>query len=142
MAIGRNSGRFSGKRKSRGEALISVGAGALLLISLAFFGLDLISLVLVNSANDRLARNAARAAANQQDQASASQAAAQVVQDFQTSMIVPMVQLATFNYTADQQVTVITSMNVKIPCGLPWVPNYVTFQAKDTEAIVGVPATL
>jgi|SRR6516162_9667953 hypothetical protein len=132
------------KRYQRGEALISVGVGASILITIAFFILDLIVVVLANSANDTLARNAARAAANQQDMATAGQAANGVVQDFHASNMIPDVQLVKFDYLPNQSVTVETSMNVKIPAGLPFpcLPDYFTFVSKDTESIVGVPSSL
>jgi len=129
-------------RTRAGEAIASVAVGSALIITLAFFVLDLIFVVLANSVNDTLARNAARAAANQQDAASASDAASKVVEDFHTSNMIPLVTVSQLDYATNQEVTVITSMNVKVPAGLPGLPAYVTFQAKDTEAIVGVPSTL
>jgi hypothetical protein len=129
-------------RKAKGEALVSVAIGASILITISFLVLDLIFAVLVNSCNDTLARNAARAAANQQDQASANMAAYGVVQDFRTSNMIPAVQVVKFDYQIKDNVTVETSMNVKVPCGVPGLPNYITFNAQHTEAIVGVPSTL
>jgi Flp pilus assembly protein TadG len=140
--IKRTNGQQKADRGQRGEALISVAIGASILITIAFFLLDIICMVLVNSSNDTLARNAARAAANQQDQASADAAANGVVQDFHTSGVIPDVQLVKFIYLPNQKVTVVTSMNVKVPAGVPGVPAYITFNAQDTEAIVGVPSTL
>lgn len=128
--------------KTRGEALISVAIGASILMTISFFVLDLVFAVLANSCNDTLARNAARAAANQQDGGSANMAAMGVVQDFRTSNMIPAVQLAQFDYLNKESVTVITRMNVKVPCGVPGLPEYISFNAKHTEAIVGVPSTL
>ncbi|PWU01570.1 MAG: hypothetical protein C5B53_02750 [Candidatus Melainabacteria bacterium] len=134
--------QLKANRKAKGEALVSVAIGASILITISFFVLDLIFAVLVNSCNDTLARNAARAAANQQDMASANLAATGVVGDFRTSNMIPAVSLVKFDYLTKESVTVITSMNVKVPCGVPGLPNYVTFNAQHTEAIVGVPSTL
>jgi Flp pilus assembly protein TadG len=138
----KNQTNLRAGRKTKGEALISVAIGASILMTISFFALDLAFAVLANSCNDTLARNAARAAANQQDGGSANLAAQGVVQDFRTSKIIPAVQLAQFDYLNKESVTVITKMNVKVPCGVPGLPEYISFNAKHTEAIVGVPSTL
>ncbi len=54
-------------RKSRGGSLIETVSAAILLVPIALAILDVIVLVVANSMNDTAVKNAARAAANQED---------------------------------------------------------------------------
>ncbi len=133
------AGRVSRSRK--GEALISVIVGSTFLVPIALMAIDLVVLVLVNSANDNLAHTAARAAANQKTSTTAGSAATDVVMGFHTSTIIPAVNLDGVKFTGDK-VTVATSIGVYLPAPIPCVPSYITFHASDSEPVVGVPSTL
>ncbi|CAN5950791.1 unnamed protein product [Sphagnum jensenii] len=129
------------KRANKGEALISAVIGSAILVPIALMVLDLVFLVLVNSANDNLAHSAARAAANQQNAATANSAATDIVMGFHTSEIVPNANLDLLTFTKES-VTVNTSIDVKLPARFPGMPTYITFRAADSEPVVGIPATL
>lgn len=125
------------KRAGRGTSLTEAIVAAMIFIPVTLFILDLTVIVLANSKNDQAAKSAARAAANQPDQAQADQAAWKALQSFKTSSIVKSV---TFNcvYTADM-VTCKTRMTVKLPIPFPGF-NTMVFQAQAREPVVGAPA--
>ena len=137
----KNYSRRTNGRNRKGEAIISVVFGSTILIVICLFAADIIFLALANSANDTLARNAARAAANQQDAGTAVRAASGVVTDFHTSALIPAASLTNVAYTSDQ-VVVKTTINVKLPASLLGWPSALTFVAQDGEAVVGKPSTL
>jgi hypothetical protein len=116
--------------------------GLMILVPIALGIIDLSFLAIANTANDNLARNAARAAANQQKLAGAEDAASKVVDAFPISSIIPNVTLVEpINYTAAQNVTVKTIIAVKMPVAFPGFDPDVKFVAQHTEACVGMPVT-
>jgi len=131
----------SRNRKRNGDALIEVLLGALILVPIALGIIDISFLAIANTANDNLARNAARAAANQQKDAAAEDAASKVVDAFPTSNIIPNVTLVSTNFVAAQQVSVKTMLSVKMPVSFPGFNPDVQFVAQHTEACVGSPVT-
>jgi len=111
-----------------------------ILIPIALFGLDLAVLILGNSANDSLAKNCARAAANAQTSTNAKAAAQQVLSHFPKSPLVEEVKIQNVSYNSKDTVTVESEITVRIPITLPGTKSKVAFKAKATEPVVGVSA--
>lgn len=130
------------QRKSRGQSIIEVViGGSLVLVPIALFALDLVVITATNSVNDHLAREAARAAANQATAADARRAAQNAVARLKTSPIIVKVNLEDVSYVAKQQVSVKTSMEVKFPAPFPGFAGS-EFVAQDTQPVVGAPADM
>jgi Tfp pilus assembly protein PilV len=130
----------SRNRKRNGDALVEVLLGAMILVPIALGIIDISFLAIANTANDNLARNAARAAANQQQPATADDAATKVVDAFPISSIIPNVTLVEpIAFAASQNVTVKTIISVKMPVSFPGFDPDVKFVAQHTEACVGLP---
>jgi hypothetical protein len=91
-------------RSRLAQSIIETVVGIIFLIPIVLFLFDVAVLVLGNTANDNLAKNAARAAASAADAtgqgqaAQAFQAAGATIQRFATSSIIPTVQLVNVNY--------------------------------------------
>jgi hypothetical protein len=130
------------RRNQKGQVFVEVLCGMFILIPIALCALDLIVLVLGNSANDSLAKNCARAAANEQDLSKAKAAAAQVVSHFPKSPLIEKVELdnAKLDFNSKANVTAETIITVRIPITLPGTVSQVNFRARATEPVVGVSA--
>lgn len=115
--------------------------GLMFLVPIALFGLDVAAVVLSNSFNDHLAKNAARAAANQKTPEAAKTAAQQAVARLQTSPIIVAIKLDDVNYKSKDQVSVKTHIEVKLPAPFPGFAER-QFIAQATEPVVGTPADL
>ena len=125
-------------RKSRGQGLVEAITAAIILIPLAFCLLDFIVLVIANSTNDTLAKNCARAAANQDSQTKALEAAQKSIKSFHSSTIISAdsLQLSGFNYDSTKgYVTAQTTMQVHLPMPFPGYSD-MTFRALASEPIV------
>jgi|SRR5271156_2957861 Flp pilus assembly protein TadG len=123
------------KRGTKGNCFIECVLGGALLIPIALCMLDLGTLVLGAELNDTLARQAARAAANEQSQALAQDAADKAAEPFTPS------QLTTFSvdnvaYTTDS-VSVKTSVQITVPFQFPFLSGE-TLVAQATMPVIGV----
>jgi hypothetical protein len=129
-------------RDNRGQVFIEVLCGLFIIIPIALFALDLIVLILGNSANDTLAKNCARAAANAQSADKAREAAQQVVNRFPFSPLIEKVELdnSKMSYNEKENVTTETILTVRIPVTLPGTKQKIAFRARATEPVVGVSA--
>ena len=126
-------------RKKRGGSLIEVAVAAIFLIPIVLGILDAITMVMANMDNDALAKNAARAAANQPDKTNAYSAAQRVITDFKLSQTVTNVTISDFNYTdSHDEVLVATTMTVALPVQIASFQN-VTFTAQSIQPIVSEP---
>lgn len=123
-------------RSKKGQALMEVAVVGIILIPIALFMLDLAVLVMCNMTNDSVAKNAARAAANQPVQASAQQAAQHALDTVKTSSIITDLKIKNFNYTGNHDsVTVATQMSVQVPVPFPFLDK-VAFVAQSVQPIV------
>lgn len=123
-------------RKTKGQGLVEVCAGIMVLIPLSLFMLDMMVLVTTNVINDAAAKNAARAAANQADLNAAKSAAMKALEHFKKSSIITDLSLETFDYPASKDgVTVRTKMSVHLP-GPFTAGQELTLLAQDIEPIV------
>ncbi len=130
------------RRNQKGQVFIEVLCGMFVLIPIALAALDLVVLVLGNQANDSLAKNCARAAANAQDASKAKEAALQVVNDFPASPLIEKVELdqSALAYDSKENVTTETLITVRIPATFPGMEPKIQFRARATEPVVGVTA--
>ncbi len=130
------------RRRKRGQSLIEVITGALVfIIPVSIAGLNLITLVLINQANDHLAKSCARAAANQQSLALAQQAAQKCIAAFPKSSLIVDVHLSGPVKFDQDKVAVTTEMNVKIPTIFPGMDKF-NFKALGVEPVVGIRADI
>ena len=125
------------KRGTKGNCFIECVLGGALLIPMALCMLDLGTLVLGAELNDTMARQAARAAANEQSQALAQDAADKAAEPFEASPS----QLTTFSvdnvaYTTDS-VSVKTSVQITVPFQFPFLSGE-TLVAQATMPVIGV----
>ncbi|MBX9573990.1 MAG: hypothetical protein K2X77_34155 [Candidatus Obscuribacterales bacterium] len=128
------------RRRSRGQSLVEVLVGSMVLIPIALFGIDLCVIVLANTANDSLAKTAARAAANQGSRQEANAAASKCVDQFKKSSLIVDVQLSQdFNYEKSKEVIVKTRMTVKLPAGVQGF-DLLKFDAQAVAPVVAAPA--
>ena len=125
-------------RCSRAQCITEATVGIVVIVSLVLFLLDVSVMVLAQSANDALAKHAARAAAEQPDSAKATQAVANVIDNFATSSIIPQKPTAQVTYTAGSTVAVKTTIQVKLLVPVPFVPslNVPNFVAQSREPII------
>jgi hypothetical protein len=128
----------SRNRRPKAQALMEVLIGMFILIPIALFILDMVVLVVTNSANDSLAKNCARAAANEQTSTKANDAAQNVVASFHRSNIITNAILVGCNYRDRDSVIVETAISVKLPVTVLGINCSPTFHASAVEPIVGV----
>jgi Flp pilus assembly protein TadG len=133
----------SGERKKTcvrnahlGSSMIESVVGLTLLIPMSLLFVDLAALVLAQTANDALAKEAARTAAQQNTNALATSAAQTVINNFAASKLMNVTGYTT-NYTNDS-VTVQTNITCTLPIPLPFVGiKTQNFVAQSTEPVVG-----
>lgn len=156
--------------RKRGQSIIETVVGIMFLVPIALFLLDIGVVVLGHTANDNLAKTVARAAASAKDTTydegtsaagfSAAQAAAG---SFAESAIITKPNGGSFltaycwNGVGNPQseglswpgsmpqpgtgnVSVMTTMTVKMPVPFPFLPTQLDFQAAATEPIVSIVA--
>jgi Flp pilus assembly protein TadG len=120
----------------RGSSIVESLAGLLLLIPMALLFVDLAALVLAQTANDALAKQAARSAAQTTNLTDATAAVTVVIQNFRQSKL--MTVTSTSIPTFADSVTVKTFITCTLPIPLPFVGiTYQNFVASATEPVVG-----
>jgi Flp pilus assembly protein TadG len=132
---------YSSNRKKRGSGIIETAAGLILVIPVLFILIDVAALIVAQTANDQLAKQCARAAAEQpvgQGQGNANTAYA----DFANSGLVqkdPGGPVVTYggvspNDTVTATTTITVKLPVPVPLGGPATQKFVAFA---TEPVVG-----
>ncbi len=125
------------RRSKKGASLIESALAAVVLIPIALATVDVMTLVFANSVNDTVAKNCARAGANQPNGIAALQAANKCLATFKTSGIVKTIVIDDLNYTGDDgQCICKTTMVVNLPIPFPGFTS-VTFSNRAVEAVVG-----
>ncbi len=114
--------------------MVELVIGGIVFIPIALFCLDLLTLVLCESINDHMAKNAARAAANQTTVSTAKAAARTTIGNVRTSDIIVKTKLVELNSNSTQ-VSVQTSMEVKVPAPFPFFSG-ATLIARCTEPVI------
>lgn len=134
--------RLKNRASNKGQSFIEVIVGSMLLVPIALFGLDVMVIVLASSANDTLAKNAARAAANQSVKVLAVAAAQKYVASVPKSAMVLDAKLdGSIDYQDKKQVEVKTAMKVKVPAAFAGM-DVVELRAVAVEPIVAGPADI
>lgn len=126
------------RRRESGRGLVEAVTAAFILIPIAFFLLDVTVLILASTMNDTAVKNAARAAANQEDGGAAFQAANKSLENFKSSSIIKSLDLTKFDYPGSKtSVTCETTIVVNVPIPVPGYDD-IKFTARAVEPIVGV----
>lgn len=128
-------------RKAKGQCLIEVTLAAIFFIPVVLMGMDLLAVTLANSVNDHLAKDAARAAANQQSMANAQTAAIKAINALKKSTIIENIEMVDFQYQSNERVSVTTRVHVKLPAPFAFMER-TKLIASATEPIVGTPVDL
>jgi len=118
--------------------LVETVVGAIFIIPIALFLLDVASIVICQTQNDALAKHCARAAANQDSSGKAQGAVDDVVSEFQKSgggSKICLFNKASMDYTA-AQVLVKTEVTCNFPVPIPFGPGYMNFSAEATEPVI------
>ncbi len=152
------------RRRPLAQSIIETVVGIIFLIPIVLFLFDVAVLVLSNTANDNLAKSAARAAASATDGSGkgngtdANKAAKAIADNFATS---PIIQKSGESFVTgfdwnggsgnniksgeeispapgEGQVAVITTMKVVLPVPFPFLPSSTDFKAKAVEPIVSI----
>lgn len=127
------------QRKNRGQCLIEMMLGGIAMVPVMLFGLDVITLGLSTSINDHLAKEAARAAANQQDPSKATRAAQMVIDRLHKSVILKDANLeGAVQYRVRDRVVVSTRLKVRVPAPFPFFEG-ADFVSTAVEPLVGDP---
>ena len=130
------------ERRQKGQSLIEVLIGGLILIPIALAVIDLSVLVIGGQICNDLAKQASRAASIASSSAGATAAIADVQSKFQTSSTFQSLSLKMLKYdaTSDGIVSVGCSVTVVLPISIPVFnvgPN-VPIQTQHTTPIVGI----
>jgi Flp pilus assembly protein TadG len=132
--------RMNNRRSNRGTSLVEMVTGAIFFIPIALAAVDLVSLSLVEQANDHIARDAARAAANQMNETDAKAAAQKAVNMFKTNALITKVEIVKFSFK-DGAVQLETSIQARVPAPVVGFSGK-TLVAQSFQPIVGIPADL
>ncbi|MBK9142935.1 MAG: hypothetical protein IPM23_10600 [Candidatus Melainabacteria bacterium] len=125
-------------RKKKGGALVETVTGLFILVPIVLFLVDVVAMVMAQTANDALAKDCARAAASAPDAAQASAAVAGIVASF-NSPVLSNVSATITNYNTGSTVTVQTQVTFTFPVQVPFVGvSSQDFAATATEPVVGV----
>jgi Flp pilus assembly protein TadG len=139
------------RRRRRGQSIIETVVGIIFLIPLVLFLLDVSVLVMAQTANDNLAKSAARAAASATNgpgglgnSTVARAAADRVLNDFALSSIITTKRIPPNGFLYDTSspgnVIVETRIDVRPPVAFPGFTVF-NFRARATEPIVALPPT-
>jgi len=129
----------------KGQGLLEVMVGLLVLVPIGLAMLDLAAIVLANQANDEIAKRAARAAASQSTLSSASTTVRQLKDSMKAAgMIKTLDELSVVEFATggDQGVRVRSRITLALPVPIPFIPNSgnLKFVAEAVEPIVGIEA--
>jgi Flp pilus assembly protein TadG len=137
-------------RRTRGASLVEAATGLVILVPVVLALIDITAVVIAQTSNDALAKHAARQAAGQANSTFAlrQQAAQAVVTSYGSNSLCSSPQM--LSYTEPNAALAISQQTVKVTtqivCNLPVPvpmggPSTQTFQASDTEPLVGVRAS-
>lgn len=132
--------RTPGQRRN-GQSMVELTAGLFVLIPIVLAILDLVVIVLGQEANNDLAKRAARAASHHETSAKAQAAVDDVISKFGASGLLSNPTKVDFQYNANGNVVVETSVQINLPVPVPFADSYnhQVMHAKATEPIVGLP---
>jgi Flp pilus assembly protein TadG len=128
------------RRGKQGSGLVETAAGLILVIPVLLCLLDVAALVLAQTANDTLAKQSARAAAEQPKDIAKEQTAADGAFNQYTDTTLIQKNTCTVSWPAQppDTVRVDTVITCKLPVPIPFGgPSQQVFQAYSVEPIVG-----
>ncbi len=126
-------------RQRKGQALLEVAAGAIVLIPIVLFGLDAIVYINASHTNEELTQTIARAAANVREPDQARESAQERLQTFTKSNLMGEIKITKFLFdTSQKMVTVTVQMQVYVPVPIPGMGDVQT-TATCSEPIVAIP---
>jgi len=130
---------FRKRRKKNGGAIVETVAGLFVVIPVVLFLIDVVSMVLAQMANDALAKDCARAAAEENNAGSASADVNTVISHF-SSPVLTNVSAPTVTFdTGAGTVYVKTQATFTFPVPIPfWGQNQQVFVAEAQEPIIGI----
>ena len=132
--------RLPKNRWARGQSIMEVVVGLIVLIPIILLAVDATFLLTANRANQELAHNIARSAANQRSADTAEQAARKTVDEYARTSMIESVTLSEFSFdTTSKIVTAGTLMKVGLPVPIPGI-SVVQLNAQWAEPIVALPA--
>ena len=127
--------------RQSGQSLMETLTGFMVLIPLALFSYDLTFILIASQNNERLAENAARAAANHATNLSAQKAAQQAIDNFNQAAGNDNTSLTSFSFDDDGQVSLVTQMQIKLPVPLAsWSKAIV--RARSVVPVLAMPAPM
>ena len=133
---------FKNRRNNRGTSLVEMVTGAIFFIPIALVAVDLVSLSMIEQVNDHIARDAARAAANQLSQVDATAAAMKALSNYKTNTLISKVELKECTFDPKTgSVQVQTSIEARVPAPVVGFKGK-TLVAQSFQPIVGLPADL
>ncbi len=123
-------------RRKKGQALIETIVGLFIFVPIVLFLIDVIAMVMAQTANDALAKDCARAAAEEVDEPAAQTVVDQVKVNF-SSPVLRINTVKVLSYS-DEVVTVQTNATFTFPVQIPVVGvSTQVFTADATEPVVG-----
>ncbi|MDR3613445.1 MAG: hypothetical protein P4L53_07755 [Candidatus Obscuribacterales bacterium] len=129
-------------KTTRGGTLVETVAGLCILIPIVLFIIDVTACVICQTANDALAKHAARAACDAANQTDGQAAANQVIATYKAgnpTLTADATLLACTYNSAGNIVTCTTQVVCHLPVPVPFTnQTQQVFQAIDSEPVVGV----
>lgn len=128
-------------RKKQGSSIIETIIGIIVIVPIILFLVDVGAMVMCQTANDKLAKHSARAAAEKSTAIDAKAAADLVLAGFKPSQLCSNPTRVVFNFDqASGQVYVETEMTCNLPVPVPFSDNLSSqkFRATANEPIVGI----
>ena len=122
-------------RKPVGDCLIECAIGGVFLVIIGLFMLNTAAVLFANQINDKVAYNAARAAANAGEAGARAAAQDSISRQPGGKPIVQGIKLVGFHYTGER-VEVTTQMTVGLPAPLVCLPNPIRFEARSIQPVV------
>lgn len=128
-------------RSKSGTSIIESVLGIIFVVILILFFIDIGAVVTCQTNNERMCKNAVRAASEKDKQSDAKQAAEEIVKNTKSSQIFSSPQMYDFNYdTASGMVSARTTAICNLPVPVPGIANLTTveMQAKSVQTIVAI----
>ncbi len=129
------------KRAAKGTSIIEAVLGIVFVVILVLFFIDVGAVVTCQTNNERMCKNAVRAASEKDTSVEAKKAADEIVKNTQASQIFTSPKMFDFEYDPSSgMVSAKTSAVCNLPVPVPGIANLTTveMQAKSVETIVAI----
>lgn len=133
--------RNSARRDAKGTSIIESVLGIVFVVILVLFFIDVGAVVTCQTNNERMCKNAVRAASEKDTAVEAKKAAEEIVKNTQASQIFTSPTMFDFEYDSSSgMVSAKTSAVCNLPVPVPGIANLtsVQMQAKSVETIVAI----